>query len=1047
MKYDPLPGADEPLRKAITALYQADESVCVQRLLAALGKNEVPQAAIQKTATELVETIRSDKTAHGGLDAFLQEFKLSSREGIALMCLAEALLRVPDGRTADALIKDKLGAANWRSHLGKSESLLVNASTWGLLLTGKFIAMDHTEKQDLTASLTRLASRSGEPLIRKAVSKAMGIMGHQFVLAETMAAGLKKAHKLQARGFLYSYDMLGEAARTAEAADHYFQAYRNSIALIGGSATAKACEQNPGISVKLSALHARYEFAKMSRMLDEMIPRLLILAQAAKAAGIGMTIDAEEADRLEPSLVLLQRLAQNPKLQNWDGLGFVVQAYQKRAPAVLDWLADIALKSNKKLMIRLVKGAYWDSEIKAAQVLGYRDYPVYTRKLNTDVCYLVCARKLLAQPKAFYAMFATHNAHTVASILHYAKGRSDFEFQCLHGMGEALYHQVVQQCGQRCRIYAPIGAHKDLLAYLVRRLLENGANNSFVNRLVDKTLPIAEVVADPAAELRSLAPTDYRHPSIPLPLDLYGVQRKNSAGLNLADNQVLSGLARASASFVNKQWQAAPLVVGDDLPVAAYQIVENPARLSEPAGMVSPATPEHIAVALAAAAACQDHWDGMGGKTRSEILCKAADLYQANKNELLELCIREAGKTLADAVAELREAIDFLRYYALRGSLDFAGAMELSGPTGEKNTLSLHGKGIIVCISPWNFPLAIFTGQISAALMAGNSVLAKPAQQTPLIASFAVQLLHQAGVPKAVLQLLPGDGSVGGQLTADPQVAGVAFTGSTATAGIIQQSLSRREAPIATLIAETGGINAMLVDSTALPEQVVQDVIASAFQSAGQRCSALRMLYLQEDIADGMITMLKGAMAELTTGDPDMLSSDLGPVIDQQARQNIIDHIELQRAAGRKIHTAPLSAVASTGYFVAPVVIEIDSIADLKREIFGPVLHIARYKACQLDQVVDTINQTGYGLTLGIHSRIESTVHRIVARARVGNIYVNRNMIGAVVGVQPFGGEGYSGTGPKAGGPNYLYRFAVERCVSTDTTASGGNASLLSLAE
>lgn len=1047
MKYEPLPGANEPLRKAITNLYHADESTCVRRLLAALDDTDAQQQAIQQTATELVETIRSDKTAHGGLDAFLQEFKLSSREGIALMCLAEALLRVPDGRTADALIKDKLSTADWQSHLGKSESLFVNASTWGLLLTGKFIAMDSSQKQDLSSSLTRLASRSGEPVIRKAVSKAMGIMGHQFVLAETMAAGLKKARKLESKGFLYSYDMLGEAARTADDAEKYFQSYRKSIALIGDSTTTEHCEENPGISVKLSALHPRYEYAKMSRILKEMLPRLRILAKQAKAAGIGMTIDAEEADRLEPSLTILEALAEDLTLQGWNGLGFVVQAYQKRAPAVLDWLADLASRNHRKLMIRLVKGAYWDSEVKAAQVMGYQDYPVFTRKVNTDISYLVCARKLLQQPDVFYAMFATHNAHTAASVLHYAQGRTDFEFQCLHGMGEALYHQVVGERHQRCRIYAPIGAHKDLLAYLVRRLLENGANSSFVNRLVDKNLPIAEIVADPAAGLRSQVMANYRHPAIPLPVDLYGKQRTNSKGLNLADDLALDQLTQTSGELDRKIWQAAPIIVDKDLSKARYQCIENPARSEEPAGQVSNTTTEQICAALEAADSYQAQWDALGGQTRSEFLIKAANLYEAHRNELLELCIREAGKTLADAVAELREAVDFLRYYAARGSLDFDQPVELQGPTGEKNTLSLHGKGIFVCISPWNFPLAIFTGQISAALVTGNTVIAKPAEQTPLIASFAVQLLHQAGLPIAALQLLPGDGRVGALLTADPRVAGVAFTGSTATARRIQQTLDARQAPIATLIAETGGINAMLVDSTALPEQVIRDVVISAFQSAGQRCSALRMLYLQDDIADGMIAMLIGAMAELTTGDPSLLSIDLGPVIDTQARQNILDHVEQQRSMGRKIHTAPDPQSRDHGYFVAPVVIEIDSIADLEREIFGPVLHIARYQARDLNQVVDAINRTGYGLTLGIHSRIESTVQQIISHARVGNIYVNRNMIGAVVGVQPFGGEGYSGTGPKAGGPRYLYRFAVERSVSTDTTAAGGNASLLSLNE
>ena len=1066
MKFSaPFPDSN-PKRRAIRARYYADESECVAQLLQSFNISATDQQNIQQEAIKLVQQIRQQNESHGGLDAFLQEFKLSSEEGVALMCLAEALLRVPDADTADQLIQDKLLDRNWKAHLGASESFFVNASTWGLMLTGKIIALDKKVIEHGGDYLGKLIARSGEPLIRTAVKQAMKIMGKQFVLAETIQSGLKAAERREKQGYCYSYDMLGEAARTAADAHQYLHAYRVAIDAIGHNAARidkhKTTPSGPydraGISVKLSALHPRYEYAQEKRIVDELFPHLKQLCAQAASFNIGLTIDAEESERLEPSLSLLQMLCEDPDLDGWSGLGFVVQAYQKRAPAVIDWIEELAIQRQRKMMIRLVKGAYWDSEIKNAQLNGYSGYPVYTRKVSTDVSYLVCARKLIDNPVAFYPLFATHNALTVASILNFVGERRDFEFQCLHGMGEILYHQVIKQYNVNCRIYAPVGPHKDLLAYLVRRLLENGANSSFVNRLVDKHLPVENIVADP---LTTLAALDFKpHPNIPLPQDIYG-DRVNAGGLNLDDAVALEAFFQPARVFYSKSWQAHPLLANktgtekkqinqtdSSASIAAHSPVMSPAT-GKAMGTVINATTDDVNDAVTNAKASADRWDRLKGKARAQILLASADCFEKNRDELLALCMLEAGKSMADAIAELREAVDFLRYYAQQAISEFEHPRTLPGPTGEHNQWSLHGRGVFVCISPWNFPLAIFTGQVSAALAAGNSVLAKPAEQTPIIAYRAVQLMYDSGIPKDVLQLLPGGGEVGAALVNHPQIDGVTFTGSTETAKHIQQSLANKPGTIIPLIAETGGINAMIVDSTALPEQVIADAIQSAFQSAGQRCSALRVLYLQEEIADEMITMLIGAMAELKVGNPAEISTDIGPIIDKQALQSLITHIETCEKHGNKVtRGTPFQAQAqgdTAGYYLSPAVIEIDGIGQLQKEVFGPVLHVCRFAASEIDGVVDDINRAGYGLTFGIHSRIQSTVKRITRRIKVGNVYVNRNTIGAVVGVQPFGGEGLSGTGPKAGGPHYLHRFAVERSVSTDTTAAGGNTTLLSL--
>ncbi len=1047
MLIDPRLAEVGPLREALRADYLADESAVVARLL---DEAELPAEAKDRIAEQariLVEKVRSERIGQGGIDAFMHEFELSSKEGVVLMCLAEALLRVPDSRTVDALIKDKIADADWEAHLGHSESIFVNASTWALMLTGRVIKLDVEERHDFAGTLRRLVQRSGEPVIRTAISRAMRILGRQFVMGRTIEEAIERASANERRGYRYSYDMLGEAARTMEDAERYFESYRHAIDAIGTAGKGRDVVDSPGISVKLSALHPRYEFAQRDRVMAELLPRLRQLAVEAKAADIGLCVDAEEADRLDLSLDLIEAVSRDSDLAGWNGFGLAVQAYQKRAPALIDWLADMARRHRRRLMVRLVKGAYWDSEIKRSQELGLPGYPVFTRKASTDVCYLVCAKRLLADPEAFYPQFATHNAHSAAAVVEMAGNSRDFEFQRLHGMGEALHDEIVRPDGLNLpvRIYAPVGSHEDLLAYLVRRLLENGANSSFVNRIQDEQLPIADIVADPVARVRAL--DRIPHPRIPLPRDLYGAERVNSAGMDLTDVDTLVRTGRAMAEAAREGWTGGPVVGGQLLNGDAREVTD-PSDRRRVIGRITWARREQALEALARADRAAPDWDRTPAVQRAACLDRIAGLYERHASELMALCVREAGKSMADAVAEVREAVDFCRYYAGRARADFAGPMILPGPTGEHDQLSLHGRGVFLCISPWNFPLAIFTGQITAALAAGNAVVAKPAEQTGLIAARAVQLMHQAGVPVEALQLLPGDGpTVGGPLVADPRVAGIAFTGSIETARAINQSLAGRDGPIVPLIAETGGQNAMIVDSTALPEQVVRDVLTSAFQSAGQRCSALRVLFLQQDVADRMLDMLAGAMAELRVGDPADLRTDVGPVIDEEARSMLTGHIGRMKNEARLIQEVGLAPETKEGTFVAPIAFEIDSLNRLQGEVFGPVLHVMRYAADRLDDVVDAINGTGYGLTLGIHTRIDTTVKAIHARARVGNTYVNRNQIGAIVGVQPFGGERLSGTGPKAGGPHYLHRFATERSLSINTTAAGGNASLMSLEE
>ncbi|MGE4220722.1 MAG: bifunctional proline dehydrogenase/L-glutamate gamma-semialdehyde dehydrogenase PutA [Alphaproteobacteria bacterium] len=1040
------PLSPDPLRAAVRAAHRMDETACVAERLNQAALPEEARARIAARAEALVVAVREAGQGEGGLDAFLHEFALSSREGVVLMCLAEALLRIPDAETRDRLIRDKLGEADWSAHLGHSDSLLVNASTWALMLTGRVLRLDgEGPAGDLPDLLGRFVARAGEPVIRQAVLSAMRILGGQFVMGRTIGEALKRAAPGERQGYRHSFDMLGEAARTAADAARYFDAYAAAIDAIGRASAGRGPMAGPGISVKLSALHPRYEQAQRGRVLAELVPRLAALAARARDAGIGLTVDAEEADRLDLSLDAIEAVFADPALAGWEGFGLAVQAYQKRAMPLLDWLAALADRVGRRLAVRLVKGAYWDSEIKRAQEGGQAGYPVFTRKASTDVSYIACAKRLASSPKAFYPQFATHNAHTVAAVLEIMSSRRDFEFQRLHGMGEALYDRIVGAAGMDipCRVYAPVGSHEDLLAYLVRRLLENGANTSFVNRIVDEDLPVAEIVADPVARVARLAMTP--HPAIPQPADLFAPERRNARGFDLSDPAVLAPLAEAMRAAAAQGWQARPLVGGKALDGAARDILD-PADRRRRVGTAVEADRAAVDRALALAAAAMPGWDAAGAEARAACLERAADAYEAHAPELMALCVREAGKTLPDAVAEVREAVDFLRYYAARARAEFAAPLPLPGPTGEGNALHLRGRGVFACIAPWNFPLAIFTGQVAAALAAGNAVAAKPAEQTPLIAARAVELLHAAGVPGEVLHLLPGDGpSVGAPLTADPRIAGVAFTGSIETAQAINRTLAARDGPIAALIAETGGQNAMIVDSSALPEQAVRDALASGYQSAGQRCSALRVLFVQEEIADRMLAMLAGAMEELRIGDPGLLATDVGPVIDADAQTMLERHAARMDRAARLLYRCRLGPDCAHGTFFAPCAYEIASMDTLTGEVFGPVVHVLRFAGDRIDAVVDAVNATGYGLTLSVHSRIEATVRRVRERARVGNIYVNRNQIGAVVGVQPFGGESLSGTGPKAGGPHYLHRFATERTVTVDLTAAGGNATLLTL--
>ncbi len=998
-----------PLRAAITAACRRPEPDCLTPLVAAATLSEPTVLQAQALAARLVTALRA-KGTRGTVEGLVREYAMSSHEGVALMCLAEALLRIPDIATRDALIRDKISTGDWQAHVGHSSSLFVNAATWGLVVTGRLTAT--TPQTGLSAALVRLIGRGGEPLIRRGVDLAMRMMGEQFVTGQTIFEALANSRRLEARGFRYSYDMLGEAATTAEDAVRYLADYERAIHAIGAAAAGRGIQEGPGISIKLSALHPRYSRLQRERVMSELLPRLQELAVLARRYDIGLNVDAEESERLELSLDLLEALCHDPALAGWNGIGFVVQAYQKRSAFVVEWLIDLARRSGHRLMVRLVKGAYWDSEIKRAQVDGLEGFPVFTRKVHTDVAYLAGVRALLAAPDAVFPQFATHNAYTVAAI-HSIAGPftpGQYEFQCLHGMGEPLYEEVVghNKLDRPCRIYAPVGTHETLLAYLVRRLLENGANSSFVNRIQDPAVPVAELVADPVAEVAALHPIGAPHRQIALPRELFGPGRANSAGLDLSNEQHLAELTTALQASVAQTWNAAP-----SMAERTALEVRNPADHRDLVGHVIEATPEEVDRALVQAKAAALAWGATSPGNRAAMLLRAADLLEAERPALLGLIVREAGKSLPNAVSEVREAVDFLRYYAAEIRDGFSNTTHM--PLGP-----------VACVSPWNFPLAIFTGQVAAALAAGNTVLAKPAEETPLIAAAAVRILHRAGVPVDALQLLPGQGSVGAQLAGDARVCGVVFTGSTAVARLIQRQLAARTGPDGApvpLIAETGGQNALIVDSSALAEQVVADVLTSAFDSAGQRCSALRVLCLQDDVADRVLAMLRGALAELAVGNPDRLCVDIGPVISKAAQADIAGHIEAMRAAGHAAHSVPLPDGCAHGTFVPPTLIEIDRLANLQREVFGPVLHVVRFPRDGLDALVDAVNATGYGLTFGIHTRIDETVERVVARVGAGNVYVNRNLIGAVVGVQPFGGRGLSGTGPKAGGPLYLRRL------------------------
>ncbi len=998
-------------RGRITSLYRADEALSLQPLLVEAEFAPQALAATQQLAASLAQGVRSARSRAGGVDALMLEFSLDSREGVALMCLAEALLRIPDAATRDRLIRDKIGGGDWRAHVGRSPSLFVNAAAWGLLVTGQLV--DSRSDSALEAALTSLLRKGGEPLIRKGVDLAMRLLGKQFVTGRTIAEAVANAREREARGYRFSYDMLGEAALTADDAERYLVAYRDAINAIGDASGDKGIYDGPGISIKLSALHPRYARPQRDRVLDELLPRLGELAHLARTRDVGLNIDAEEADRLDLSLDLFERLAGDPGLAGWNGLGFVVQSYQKRARAVIDWLIDLAQRSERRLMVRLVKGAYWDSEIKRAQVEGLADYPVFTRKVHTDVAYLACAKAMLAAPDAIYPQFASHNAFTIAAI-HTLADSADYEFQCLHGMGESMYDQIVGpgQLNRACRVYAPVGSHETLLAYLVRRLLENGANTSFVNRIVDPAVDIAELVADPIARARATDGTP--HPHIPVPPALYA-DRKNSLGIDFSDESALAALERELDAAPDHS-DAAPLLGGPAADESAERtMITNPADRREQVGSVVESSLAEVARAVAVASSEGMAWARTPVAERAVCLERAADLLEQERGPLLALAVREAGKTLANAHGEIREAADFCRYYAGQARRELADTTP---------------RGPMVCIAPWNFPLAIFVGQVAAALAAGNPVLAKPAEQTPLIAAAAVALLHRAGVPRAALQLLPGRGeTVGAALVADPRIAGVLFTGSTAVARAINRTLAQRsDDPV--LIAETGGQNAMIVDSSALLEQVVADALSSAFDSAGQRCSALRVLCLQRDIAERMLTMLRGAMAELTIGDPRRLDTDVGPVIDVDAHAALEQHVKRMRGTGAVVFQLPLPATCAYGTFFPPTLIEIERIEALGGEVFGPVLHVLRYREGELASLIASINATGYGLTHGIQTRIDETVDAVCARIHAGNVYVNRNMIGAVVGVQPFGGDGLSGTGPKAGGPHYLRRLVRDSATS-----------------
>ncbi|MEG3219485.1 bifunctional proline dehydrogenase/L-glutamate gamma-semialdehyde dehydrogenase PutA [Vibrio gigantis] len=1016
----------DDLWSLISPLYMVDETQWLEQLLPLATPSESEKQQITEKTTSLIEAIRADKTSIQMIDALLLEYSLDTQEGILLMCLAEALMRIPDSATADALIRDKLSVADWKSHLKNSDSVFVNASTWGLMLTGKVVGLSSNE-QSAGQAVNRLVNKLSEPVIRKAMHQAMKVMGHQFVLGRSIAEAQKNGKSMRDKGFTYSYDMLGEAALTTADANKYFKDYLMAIEAVGRDTyVSSKSSPAPSVSIKLSALHPRYEVANEDRVLTELCDTLEQLLRRAVELDVAITIDAEEADRLELSLKLFEKLYRTDLVKGWGKFGLVIQAYSKRALPVLVWLNRLAKEQGDLIPLRLVKGAYWDSEIKWSQQAGFTDYPVYTRKEATDVAYLACARYLLSPSVRgnIFPQFASHNAHTVSAIA-VMTDHKDFEFQRLHGMGDSLYNHAMEAYQQSVRIYAPVGSHKDLLPYLVRRLLENGANSSFVHRLVDARCPVAELTQHPVDML--LAFDTLNNTKIPLPPAVFP-ERKNSYGVNIDIESEAQQFEEQVKGFLNNQWTAGPVINGESLAESMIKADQNVEQVTAPydrrinVGQVAFANLDHVSDAITGADAAFADWNATSVETKAAALEKLADLMEENLAELVAICHQEAGKTIHDSIDEVREAVDFCRYYAKQAN-NLQG-FELKGFDGLTRIASRQGRGVFVCISPWNFPLAIFLGQITAALVAGNTVVAKPAEQTSLIAARAVELMNEAGFPAGTIQLLPGRGAeIGSALTSHDAIAGVAFTGSTPTAQRINVSLASRNAKPVPFIAETGGQNAMIVDSTALPEQVVRDVIRSAFASAGQRCSALRVLYIQEDIADRVIGLIHGAMDELSVGIPHLHKTDVGPVIDQNAKQKLMTHLENMTKTQKKVAQLSLGTDCEHGDFVPPSAFEIDDISCLKEEQFGPVLHIVRFKASELAQVVDQINQTGFGLTMGIHSRNETTYRWIEKHVRVGNCYINRDQVGAVVGVQPFGGQGLSGTGPKAGGPHYLYRF------------------------
>ena len=1031
------PAPDADARPVFAAPYAPSDQAIAASLLAQASRPAEAERRVESYATRLIEGIRARAGGLGGIEDFLHAYSLSTKEGLALMVLAEALLRVPDAATADRLIEDKLAAGDWSTHDVRSSALLVTASAWTLGVTARIIHPGETPENILESLVRRL----GLPAVRTATRQAMRLLGSHFVLGQTIEEALRRAGRQ--RDLRYSFDMLGEGARTRPDAERYLAAYASAIEAIGASAGDGALPNRPGISVKLSALHPRFEAVSRRRVLAELVPDLIELARKARRHDLNFTVDAEEADRLELTIEVMAAVLADRSLRGWEGFGLAVQAYQKRAPAVIDWLAEMADALRRRLMVRLVKGAYWDTEVKRAQERGLADYPVFTRKAMTDLCYGACARRLLAARPRLYPQIATHNALTVASVIEDAGGVEGYEFQRLHGMGEVLYELLLaDHPTAACRVYAPVGGHRDLLAYLVRRLLENGANSSFVSVAADPSVPIASILRRPQSWIGD--PAHARHPRIPLPRDLYAPERVNSSGVEFGDRASLDALL-AQVRGAEAPTEAAPLIDGVALAGPARPL-HSPIDAAT-IGRVREADAGVAAAAMAAAQAGFAAWAETPTETRAAALERASDLLEAGRGRLIALLQSEGGKTLDDAVAEVREAVDFCRYYAVEARRALA-PQPMPGPTGESNELRYRGRGVFVCISPWNFPLSIFLGQVSAALVAGNTVAAKPAEQTPLIAAEAVRILHQAGIPASALQLVPGDGKVGAALVADRRAAGVCFTGSTEVGRAINRALAAKDAAIVPLIAETGGINAMIVDATALPEQVTDDVVASAFRSAGQRCSALRLLCVQEDVADHVVGMIAGAARELKLGDPRDPATHVGPVIDAEAKDKLDRWIAgMDAQGGVRFRWDADRTLPAAGSYVPLAIIALDRACDLKEEVFGPILHVVRWRADALDTLIDDIAANQYGLTLGIHSRIDATVEHVVARLAHGNVYVNRNMIGAVVGTQPFGGTGLSGTGPKAGGPNYLRRFVTEQVVTINTAAAGGNASLLATEE